>query len=220
MSGTVARNNVVPMPANGTPPTTPVPWPQPGMWPMPSAMAGCCPPSNLMQCYCDIQNATAFICAVMVDCINTNPAVTTAIIDAITKSGSNVPLLGVTNGADAQPGQVGEWVIMSQNVSYTTGNQTQTVSMGILQAGDWDCWVSLNPEMAVTAVQFYQNPLPPGFIGGLPGWFFSTDSQNALVISPVNRALISVASPVIMTLITTAPGAGTANMIFYARRMR
>lgn len=226
MSGTVARSNVVPMPANGAPPTTPVPWPQPGMWPMPSGVAGCCPPSNLMQCYCDIQNATAFICAVMVDCINTNPAVTTAIIDAIAKSGSNLPLLGVTNGTPAQPGQVGELVVFaSGDISATAGPQTQSITMGVLQPGDWDCWFFGNMLGEAHDLAFSLTPQPAGFQNNLNTVLGVMSPELAETpVSTTTQALISVPTLIVIQAQTNigAPGPGpfTFALDFIARRRR
>lgn len=224
MSGTTARSNVVPMPTNGAPPTAPVPWPQPGVWPMPNAMAGCCPPSNLMQCYCDIQNATAFICAVMVDCINTNPAVAQAMIDAIQKSGSNLPLLGVTNGTPAQPGQVGEFIRMFQQAPYVaTGTQT-TVTMGVLQPGDWLVWSLMGTSTLVTGTFMVLNPIPVGFADSLVQELAGTamGAATALVGGPT-QALISVPTLVAIQINVNTGGsgaAGTANVFFNALRVR
>lgn len=227
MSGIMARRpagtNVVPMPAAAPPGQM---MPMTGTWPMPPFPAGCCPPGGmdaLMQCYCDIQAATAFISKVVQDLAANDPAFQQSLVDAIVASGSNVPLVGVTNGADAQPGQVGEWAETMVGITYPTGSSTQSVTMGILQPGDWDVWAFFNPDQAISAVQFYLNPLPAGMMGGnLPGWFIAaTDVNNALIISPVNRALISVPTLFVFTLITQTTGAGgPGQMVFLARRRR
>lgn len=224
MSGARAPGtNVVPMPTNG-PPTTPVPWPQPGVWPMPSAMAGCCPPSNLMQCYCDIQNATAFITAIMLDAINTNPAVAEAIIAAIQKSGSNLPLLGVTDGSNAQPGQVGEYVRFQQTVSILGTAQTQSVTMGVLQPGDWDVWLFAGPQGWTADIQIYLDPLPAGFIDSGYAILGDMGAVPIAAVGMTTRGSISVPTLMVMTLTTNNSGPGSGNStcgcILTARRRR
>lgn len=205
------------------PPPTPVP--APGYWPMPppGALPGCGPPSgSLMDCYWSVQSATAFISAIMIDAINNNPAVAQAMIDAITKSGSALPLLGVTNGADAQPGQVGEWVMMTQSVSLTgASNETHVVSMGVLQPGDWNCWAFASFSPPVVSGSWLQlTPLPAGFATNL--WL--VDGPGGFGIASVQtRALISVPTLIPLEVQTNTGAAGTAGsaeLFFFNRRQR
>ena len=116
-----------PPPPSGQVVPFPLPWATPGPGgQLPWLPPGCCPPGGmdaLMKCYCDIQAAMAFISKIMIDLINNDPAVAQAMIAAIEKSGSTLPLVGVTNGSDAQPGQVGEWVHLVQTASYGTATQ-------------------------------------------------------------------------------------------------
>lgn len=218
MSGT-ARSNIIPMP------TAPAPTaPPPSLWPMPQITPGCCPPGGmdaLMKCYCDIQAATAFICAVMVDCINTNPAVTEAIIAAIEKSGSSLPMIGVTNAADAQPGQVGELVEIRAVVAYATGTNTNVASLGSLPPGDWDCWIFGGTTTLVTAVDIVQQPIPAGFFDALVALVYVNGDNTANTFaSGAVRALTSVPSLIAFSFTTSAATAGNLNMQFYARRRR
>lgn len=213
MSG---RNNVVPMPM-----------PQGQMMTMPmmsSFPAGCCPPggdmSALLQCYCDVQAATAFISKVVTDLAANDPAFQQALVDGIAASGSNLPLIGVTNGSDAQPGQVGEWVLLKQtNVPAGAGTVIQTLTMGVLQPGDWDVWGHMIYDQ-FSYGQFVLNPVPAGFSGDLNS-FLTGVTQNASVTSTVTRALISVPSLIAMQVTTTNPGAATSfDFEFSARRRR
>lgn len=212
----------------------PAPAPASPYWPMPQVTPGCCPPggmSSLMQCYCDIQSATAFITAIMIDAINNNPAVIEAIIAGIEKSGSNLPLLGVTNGSYAQPGQVGEFVDFFAAVPFTTAaNQSVTTTMGILQPGDWDIWAVAQYSVPVISGEFFLAPQgvpPPGFSGSLYSFIFTgTADDNAWtnVVSTVEQANISVPTLIALTLNTNQLGAGgfagTCNTWFKARRRR
>lgn len=213
------------------PPTSPPPmvWPPspPGNvvpFPLPWGQTGCCPPggmSSLMQCYNDIQAATAFICKVMVDCVNCNPAVVEAIIAAIEKSGSSLPLIGVTDGSNAQPGQVGEFIILEYNTgAYATGTSTQTISLGVLPPGDWDCWCWIFPSGFVTSVTYELNPTIAGASNGMIGNVFGSTPEGLLVPSPTARISVSVPTLIAFQVILTATAAGTFVFQFEARRAR
>lgn len=225
MSVTTMRKTTPPA---AVPAPTVVPFPMP--WSGNPALAGCCPPGGmdkLLQCYCDIQAAQAFISAMMIDAINNNPAVTQAIIAAIEASGSSLPLIGVTNGTDAQPGQVGEWVLFEQNVNFTAAFQNQTVTMGILQPGDWDFWIYANCPSPVVGINMSLLPVPAGMMGE-PQGFFITDAtapaEQVATAGPAARLLISVPTLIPILLLTnqsgSGPAAGTLVLFFSARRRR
>lgn len=226
MSG--SRANIVPMPRTGTPAPVPQMPPMTAPWPMSSYPAGCCPPGGmdaLLQCYCDVQAATAFISKVVQDLAANDPAFQQALVDAIATSGSNIPLIGVTNGADAQPGQVGEWIDYGLAVSYTAATQSQPVTMGTLPPGDWDIWASCNLEPGNTGGSFILNPVPAGFtaLGLQTIGAAAVTGQNISVVSAVERALTSVPSLINFTLTTNMGGsgsAGAAGIYFTARRRR
>lgn len=236
MSGNPTGSNVVPMPhaqapaPAGAQPQMPVPFP---MWGGGGSLPwgpGCCPPGGmdaLMKCYCDVQAATAFICSVMVTCIQNNPAVTAAIIAAIEKSGSNLPLIGVTNGSDAQPGQVGEFVTFSVFAPYPTSELQQTIVAGVLQPGDWNVWAWTAYSTYVTGALMNLNPQPPGFFDTMTAQIYAgsgTDEQGLVVVAPMTQASLSVPTLVSFGVLTNANGAGVAagNVYLYvrARRMR
>lgn len=224
----MSGRNVVPMP-QGTSRPAPQAAPQGQMMPMPqmwgggsSYPAGCCPPgdmSALLQCYCDIQAATAFISKVVTDLAANDPEFQKALVDGIAASGSNLPLIGVTNGVDAQPGQVGEWVQMyQQNVPAASGTVVQTLSLGVLQPGDWDVWAHMIYDQ-MSYGQFLLNPVPAGFSGDMNS-FLVGGTQNASVTSGQFRALISVPSLIAMSVTTQATAATTFDFWFNARRRR
>lgn len=234
MSGNPTGSNVVPMPHAQAPATAPpqMPTPMPGMWGGGGSLPwgpGCCPPGGmdaLLKCYCDVQAATAFICSVMVQCVQTNPAVVQAIIAAIKASGSSLPLTGVTNGSDAQPGQVGEFVTFQLGMPYTGAvGQVISFSMGVLQPGDWDVWYTASATGLTTSIAAEINPLPVGFVNSLfasldPG---SAAGEASVLVSSTTRALISVPSLVVIQMSlnwVAATTPGTANVYFVARRRR
>lgn len=226
MSGNPTGSNVVPMPhaqAASNPAQVPMPFP---MWggggSLPWGQTGCCPPGGmdaLLKCYCDVQAATAFICSVMVQCVQNNPAVVQAIIAAIEASGSSLPLIGVTNGSNAQPGQVGEYIEFTQTVAVPAGDSTQSISMGVLQPGDWECqiFVDVGSTVSWTSIQMGQISTP-GFSYPL---FFGQNQGLATVLSPNLRGSISV--PTLMAFTLTLVGATSAGQVvpvFNAWRMR
>lgn len=199
-------------------------------FPLPWGQTGCCPPGGmdaLMKCYCDLQQASAFIGQVMLDQINNNPAQIEAIIAGIEASGSSLPTIGVTNGSNAQPGQVGEWVEFVATAAYTAASQTQNLTMGVLQPGDWDCTAFCEYSTYITGSQFILAPQPAGFSNTMFGATESAGDTGILgitTVSPLARASISVPSLVVFSLTTNGPSAGPsagqATLTFDARRAR
>ena len=232
MSGNPTVSNVVPMPHAAAPAQASAPMPMPSMWGGGGSLPwgpGCCPPGGmdaLMKCYCDVQAATAFICSVMVQCVQTNPAVVQAIITAIENSGSSLPLLGVTNGSQAQPGQVGEFIQFSSvntvNIP-SGGSQVFNLPMGVLQPGDWEIQAYIAVQALVSLVSFGLAPEPAGF---------SSDCGGSLALSPLGewqyvvgkptQGLISVPTLLAFGITLDGQASTTGTMEFYvtARRAR
>lgn len=213
-----------PPPGWSPPPGAGWPPPPPGTWPArPTAV----PPScfsqlyALNQCYDDIQMMEKILTKVITNLIQTDPALVASIVAAIAASGSNVPLIGVTNGADAQPGQVGQWVQFEANIPFPVGQQQTAVSLGVLQPGDWDVWAWSNLTAPMSYAQFWLSPVPPGFSSDVSGWVTGNADENAKVIAPVGRALISEPSVIAYQFLTSgATVASTAVFYFLARRCR
>jgi hypothetical protein len=234
MSG--SSNPVVPFPGAGpmlTPPPYPnypagqSPWPQP-----PSCFSQL---SALNACYDSVQMMEQILGKVMTDLVTNNVAVQQAIVEAIAKSGSNVPLIGVTNGSNAQPGQVGEYVLFQVAVTYPAGTpNTQVVSMGVLQPGDWQCWGAFYVAGGLIGTSnFYLNGPPPpasvppvGFDTTMQGFILTSSSVNeSLVVGLQARANLSVPTLVSYGLLTNqiadaGATATTGTLFFGARRMR
>jgi len=150
-------SNVVPMPTNWPGPMfMPKSWPQP-----PSCFSEL---ASLNACYDSIQMMNQILAKVITDLVTNDKAVQTAIVEAIAASGSNVPLIGVTNGQDAQPGQVGEFIYMPQTATYpATVTTTQVITLGTVPPGDWDIltWFSTNDFTG--GVEFIQSAVPGGY---------------------------------------------------------
>lgn len=230
-----------------TPTATPVP-PPPPWW-------GSCPPPDwpIMQCYRDVRQLQAFLVRVITDLINsdpaiiqaiitqlakpnnlgplfisllqTDPSVVTAIITALNAQNAYMPLAGVTTGVDATAGNVGQWVLMSQAVSYTAAAQSQTVTLGQLLAGDWDYWIYGLSSTLLNDVTLQLTSLPAGFTSNLWTQEVGTTGEMATdIVTTTGRALISAASNVQVTLETNQLAAGTAagtfTLSFMARRRR
>lgn len=216
------------------PPTSPPPmvWPGPPggnvvPFPLPWGQTGCCPPGGmdaLMKCYCDIQAATAFICSVMVQCVQNNPAVTQAIITAIENSGSSLPTLGVTNGSDAQPGQVGEFIPFDLAGTYPTGNSTQVLSVGVLPPGDWNLDGALGIGGSIDSVFTSIVPTPAGFswnMGGYQAVSAAPSTASEFVIIPLVPTRASVSVPTLLPFtLTIAAGANPGANFQYVIRAR
>jgi hypothetical protein len=197
-------------------------------WPRPAPQSPSCfsELAQLGQCYNQVQWLTNLLTEIVTDIITTDTAVQQAIVDAIVATGSNVPLIGVTNGSDAAPGQVGEFVQTYQTLNLPDGQNTQNFSGMVLQPGDWDVWAWCYPTAWCDSLYFFlTNGAPPGFSNGIFGQVISgtsppTSWTAAVVISPACRALISVPTLLPFTLITNAQSAQTAVFQLEARRRR
>lgn len=226
MSGNpTTPSNVVPMPTN---------WPGPSFMPKTWPMSG---PScfselaSLNACYDSIQMMNQILAKVITDLVTNDKAVQAAIVEAIAASGSNVPLIGVTNGSDAQPGQVGEFVSFNQAVTYPAGvANTQVVTMGVLQPGDWDVWSTAGVYGFGGATQFILDPQPAGFSSQLQGSLLLpqtgvTGTAGSWIIGVMARASISAPTLIAMQFISnmfgdSAATSTSATLLVFARRRR
>jgi hypothetical protein len=140
--------------------------------------------------------------------------------------GTIEPQLGVTDGSNALPGDVGEWINYTQNFNYTVASQTQSLTLGVLPPGDWNCNASAQAFSAVTALQVFLQPQPAGFSN--PMWAYTitgtAQPEWVVVTTPVARASITAATAVQFSIITNnagaGPQAGNGTMTFSARRAR
>ena len=209
-----APSNVVPMPTNW-----PGPMFQPKSWPQPPSCFS--ELASLNACYDSIQMMNQILAKVITDLVTNDKAVQAAIVAAIAASGSNVPLIGVTNGADAQPGQVGEFQSLQLNFNYPTGSNTQVLTTLTLPPGDWDCWAWVTSSTVVNWLDFYLPTIPAGFSNDMQGFLQDSAAAVSVVcIGKTARALISAPNLLAFTFTTNAPSAGSGIMQVEARRRR
>jgi len=131
--------------------------------------------------------------------------------------------IGVTNGADATQGQVGEYVLFSQQLSVPAGDATQNVNLGSLPAGDWDLLSWGYVAGAVTGLNFFLATAVTGINSSLGAEFYgdaSSAQDSVTLVGQPGRALTSAASNLIFTVITTSPTQQTATLQVSSRRMR
>lgn len=186
-----------------------------------------CPPGGmdgLIQCYDNLNNASAFIAQLMIDQINNNPAVAEAMTQALVKGGFALPLLGTTNGTPATPPQVGQYVQLSATLPYTATVTSAFLTLGTLPAGDWNCWLwATFTSTAITGAQYSLNPLPAGFAANpFASNYAATWPGNAILFSMVVEALTSADSLIVAdtSVAATSGSSGVMTVNFAARRMR
>lgn len=187
---------------------------------------GGCPPggmAGLIQCYDNLNNASAFIAQLMIDQINNNPAVAEAMTQALVKGGFALPLLGTTNGTPAVSPQVGQYVQLSGTLAYTATPASALLSLGTLPTGDWDCWLWATFTSGTQGAQFSLNPLPAGFAAN-PSASSNAAAwpQNAILFSMQVEALTSANSLIVADTAAAALSgqSGTMTVNFAARRRR
>jgi len=209
---TTPPSNVTPLWGGGSP-----------SWPSAAVPPGCFSElARLNQCYNEVQMMEMILSKVVCDLAQNNTAFQQCLVNAIAASGSNVPLIGVTNGADAQPGQVGEYVMLSAQFTIGTALGTQVLTLGTLQPGDWDITMYAAPSTYIDILAFtLVVPVPPGFNGGGGGAFFGAGTEQGVVVvgSPL-RALTSAPSLIAVSIVSQAPTSQQASIYFTARRRR
>jgi hypothetical protein len=210
------------------------PTPQWGSW-IPGG-GGAVPPScfselaKLNQCYNEVQMMEYILSKIMIDLIQNNSAVIDAIIAEIQKSGSSVPIIGITNGQPAQPGQVGEY-IQQYATGATSGaiNQTFNIPGLIVQPGDWDMMASAFVDGWPTGIEIWINPTSAGMsnnmqaVTGIAPTQADSGGGFLTIVSPRAQGLFSVPTLIPWTLIVNLLGAGIVgaySFLFSLRRMR
>lgn len=204
-------------PPSGTWP--PGPWPGPGPFP-PPAPPFPRPPDFfswffwLNQNYEDAKQARVFFKRILADLLQDDPALLA----------SAQAQIGVTDGSDAQPGMVGEFVMFTKsNIPIPAAYLVQQVTLGVLQPGDWDCWAHMTFSSFVADGRLALNPVPAGFSESM----YTGDTSNFEEFSlttPAVRGLIS--QPVLINfqvtsnLVSSAPADTEAYLVFQARRRR
>lgn len=133
---------------------------------------------------------------------------------------------GVTDGSNAGPGQIGEFVSFSSAISYAVATgQTFNISLGVLAPGDWDLRSSLQFSTPFDGVSYYLNPMPSGFSNAMFGELLDAGSaglisQYAVVVGMAARGSVSVPTLMPFTVNVNSSAAGQATLTIEARRMR
>ena len=200
--------------SSNLPATTALPW------------TGECPPGGmdgLIDCYDAVNNASAFLAALFIDQINNNPAVAEAMIQALTKSGYALPLLGVTNGAPAVAPQVGQYVQLSATLPYTATPAAALLTLGVLPPGDWLCWLWAT-FTSITSGAFYSlNPLPAGFAANPYASTNAATLPPQVILSTMTVEALTLMDSLIVAdtqVVASSGQSGVMTVNFAAKRTR
>ena len=145
--------------------------------------------------------------------------------------GSYLPLQGVTNGADAPAGQIGEVIssnVASPGVTLTTAVVANVTSIA-LSAGDWDVQGEVWPVMSAAATIVVAAISATSGAASLPGINASRNTlsftspvlgSSAMPLRPCRVSLTAPATYYLIASVTFASGTCTAFGNILARRAR
>ena len=112
------------------------------------------------------------------------------------------PIVGVVDGSDAAPGEVGEFIHMTGTFAYAAGvdglgtTSTGTIDLINVVPGDWDFTVSASFTTLISSALFFLNPLPTGMSNnmfGLNGNFtMPGEGETAVIIGTAARGSFAV----------------------------
>jgi hypothetical protein len=138
-------------------------------------------------------------------------------------------LRGVTDGSDAAPGIVGEFVQTTTNFNISGAmGAVNTVTATVLSPGDWDCTAGVYPGTVLKGMIMGLNPIPVGVTTGMTGIAIdqsamAADATEVIVIGFPARALVSVPTQFTFNVtsnVIAAGNAAAAQLLFVARRRR
>jgi len=149
------------------------------------------------------------------------------IVNDYLATGAPLVLKGITDGSPAPAGIVGELFEggVTVNVPLSASQNVQTVNLGTLQPGDWDCLATIYAGAAFCSfMAAVLQPVPAGVSTSMAGFAEDLDttgtgSSFSVVCLPA-RALITVPTPMVFQISTIAPAAGQLTMYLHARRLR
>lgn len=141
------------------------------------------------------------------------------------------PIKGVTDGSNAKPGEVGEFVTGSATMNYAAypSDTTSLISTLVIAPGDWDIWAWVETSTPVGAAAFSLSPLPAGMSnnmggGGVPA---SVSGTEEWLVNIGKAARGSFTVPTLLSFsvtvhqaINAALLAGSATLNVEARRRR
>lgn len=134
---------------------------------------------------------------------DTRPQTRDVPVQAVTQSTIG-PIVGVVDGSDAAPGEVGEFLTALQSVNYTGGTHIETsITLINMPPGDWDMQASASFSTHVGSVLFELVPIPTGMSNAMVGWmgvFSATaspavDAEDLVLIGQSARGSFAVPTP-------------------------
>lgn len=143
------------------------------------------------------------------------------------------PIVGVVDGSDAAPGEVGEFKFATGTFAYAAGTtagvtSTGTINLINMPPGDWDFTISASFSDLITSALFFLTPLPTGMSNpmfGLNGNFtMAGEAETVVIIGQSARGSFAVNTLLsfevqVFNNATTEP-AGTMTLRIEARRRR
>lgn len=139
------------------------------------------------------------------------------------------PIIGVVDGSDAAPGEVGEFLVAIGTFNYNAGvGNIGSLNMINMPPGDWDIYTSANFSTIIGSALFELSPIPTGMSNALTGEqgnFAPAGEEVAVIIGQPGRG--SFAEPTMLTFhvevdqaLTPPLPAGMMNLRVEARRRR
>lgn len=127
----------------------------------------CCPPGwseEALACWRQMQELMAIIRATVapdIERLERQIASLQRQLNAVT--------LGVTDGSNAAPGHIGEYLMFTTTATYAAYPTVtdKNVTLGTLGAGDWLCFLTTAFTTAVGTAATYLDPVPSGFSNGM-----------------------------------------------------
>jgi hypothetical protein len=139
----------------------------------------------------------------------------------------NGPIAGITNGAAARPGEVGEFVmgVATINIPVNAAQQTILVQPLVIPPGDWDVQAYMEPTGLFDAIILSGTPTPAGFSDSLQAFMGAFNDPsitfNTMLTTQRVQALLTIPTLVpFNVIIYNVPAAQTATVTVTARRMR
>lgn len=141
------------------------------------------------------------------------------------------PIIGVVDGSDAAPGEVGEFLTASVEFGYIAGGVAGNVTSGQIDLinmppGDWDFTISATFSTTIGSALFFLSPEPTGMsnimIGG-DGNFGTMSVEGVAIIGQSARGSFAVTTLLSFSVevFQVAGGdAGAMNLVIDARRRR
>lgn len=207
-----------------------LPWPgppgPPGSRPPPGAWPPCPPGPGPWPRPPDFFSALYWLNAAYDDVTATKAFLRKLIADMFADDPTMIPgmgVAGVTDGSAAQPGQVGEFVVLAQTLTALAAQnqQPQTHVLGTLPPGDWNVWATFVSSALVNQVNYWLNPAPAGLNPAFLQGVFETAGLT-IVYVPTNQTQLTSAQPslIAFSVMTNVPADTPYTLYFMARRMR